>query len=112
MDNSYPEGLQNTIVDIFDMVLKDGPVLPPHALSQLEPQLFLKIGAKLCSTNGVPVCAVPVYLIPSTELFHGNTISRLEGPRVPVQPPSLFLAHQQDLSKKSVLILSVCAQCT
>ena len=36
MDNEYPEGLHNIIVIIFDMVLKDVPVITPHTLSQLE----------------------------------------------------------------------------
>ena len=35
LDNAFPEGLHNIIVDIFNVVLKYVPVLPPHALFRL-----------------------------------------------------------------------------
>ena len=36
LDNVHPKGLHNIIVHIYYMLLKDGPVLPPHYLSQLK----------------------------------------------------------------------------
>ena len=74
MENAYPEGIHNIIVHIFDVVLKDRPVLPPYTLSQLKPQILIKVGATIHSTDGgVPVCVTYVYLRPSPELPHNHT---------------------------------------
>ena len=54
MENAYPEGIHNIIVHIFDVVLKDRPVLPPYTLSQLKPSLFLKVGAMFRSSDSFP----------------------------------------------------------
>ena len=68
--------------------MKDGSVLPPHALSQLEPQLFLKVGAIFFSTDRISVRVAHVYLIPSPELLHSQNLIRPEVPCAPSQPPS------------------------
>ena len=91
LDNTYPEGLHNIIVHIFDVVLKYGLVLPPNSISILKPELLLKVCAKLCSTDGVLCCVVTVYIVPSPELFHGNTISRPEVPLIPSVTSNLLL---------------------
>ena len=36
-ENAYPKGLQNIIVDIFDVVLKDRTVIPTHAIYHIKP---------------------------------------------------------------------------
>ena len=43
-DNEYPEGIHNTIVGIFEVVLKDEPVLFPYALAQIKLQIFIEFG--------------------------------------------------------------------
>ena len=37
MEDDYPIGIHNVIVDIFNTVLKGVPMLPPHELPQLKP---------------------------------------------------------------------------
>ena len=43
LEYSNPLMFHNFIANIFYMVLEGAPVLPPHALLQIEPQLFLKV---------------------------------------------------------------------
>ena len=40
LEDSDSEGFHNVIVNIFYMVLEDAPMYLPHALTQLEPNLF------------------------------------------------------------------------
>ena len=53
IENADPEWLQNIIVDIFHMFLEGVPMIPLHALSQLEPQLLLEVGAILQSSEQI-----------------------------------------------------------
>ena len=41
LDNAYPIGLQNIIMGVFSMVLKDGTLFPLHAIPYIKTQLFL-----------------------------------------------------------------------
>ena len=43
LEDSDSEGFQNVTVNIFDMVLEGAPMFLPHALPQLEPNIFLKV---------------------------------------------------------------------
>ena len=43
VDNYDTEYIHNIIENIFEVVLKDAPVIPPHHLYQLEPKLLLKV---------------------------------------------------------------------
>ena len=75
LDNVYPEDIQNIILDVLEMILKYLLVLPTHALSQIEPQLLLKVGATFCSSGGVSCPVSSVHLGPSPLLFHGNNLN-------------------------------------
>ena len=44
---SDPERFHYFIVNIFDVVLVGAPVIPPHALPQLKPNIFLKVTAPI-----------------------------------------------------------------
>ena len=87
---------------IIIIILKYGPVIPPHAPIQLESQLFFKVGATFISTDGVPIRIAPVYLIPGPEFFHGHTLSRPGGIYVPVQPHSCLFSYPKYLSKQFI----------
>ena len=91
LENAYPGGLKNIILDVLVMVVKYLMVLPPHDISQLKPQLFIKVGATLLSADGVSCRFVPVYLGPSPEMFHGHTICQSKSTRIYIQPPSQLL---------------------
>ena len=49
VDNADPEWYHKFIVNIFDMVLEGAPMLPPHALFQLEPNIFLEVATLIPS---------------------------------------------------------------
>ena len=74
LENAYPKGLKDSIVDLLDMILKYGLVFFPHNLSQLETQLLLKVGATFRYADRVSCPVASVHIGPSLELFHGNTI--------------------------------------
>ena len=79
MDNAYPEGLHNIIVDVFDVVLKYGNLLPPYTLSQLKPSLFLKVGAMFRSSDSFPAVSWPLTF---DQVHNFSTITLLFTPRV------------------------------
>ena len=72
LENADSESISNVIVDVFDVVLESWPVFPPHAPSQLKPQLLLKVGALLRYTDRFYQFVYSANLGPSLELFHGN----------------------------------------
>ena len=43
LEDDDSEGFQNFIVNIFDMVLEYAPMFLPHAITQLEPNIFIEI---------------------------------------------------------------------
>ena len=47
LDNYNSEGFHNVIVNIFDMVLEDSPMLFPHAITKLKTNLSLKSEASV-----------------------------------------------------------------
>ena len=56
LEDADSEGFQNFIVSIFDMVLEDALMFLPHALPQLEPNIFLKFDAPVRAQVSTPVC--------------------------------------------------------
>ena len=44
-ENYDTDWFHNIIANIFQVVLVDAPVIPPHRLSQLEPKLLLEVNA-------------------------------------------------------------------
>ena len=94
LDHSYPKGIHNIILGVFDMVLKDGPVIPPHVFPQLKPQPFLEVGKLLFSSHHHAINIVFVYLDPSPELLHSYTLSFSKGPLIPCILPSRLLEPQ------------------
>ena len=69
-ENSDTEWLHNAISNIFEVVLKDGPLLPPHRLSQLEATLLLEVDALVQSQVGIPVIISSVTLRPIPEVIY------------------------------------------
>ena len=49
LENEDPERFHNVIVNIFDIVLKGAPMIPPHDLAQIELNIFLKVAAHIRS---------------------------------------------------------------
>ena len=70
-DNSDTEWFQNIIANVFQVVLVEASVLPPHALPQLEPNILLKVGTFIKSHVGIPVISNTVTLLPGPKVFHG-----------------------------------------
>ena len=66
-ENYDTEGLHNIIVNVFEVVLEYSTALPPHALSQLEPNILLRVDTLVQSQIGIPVVVKPIFLIPSSE---------------------------------------------
>ena len=44
-ENSNSEGFHNIIVNVFDVILEYALILPLYALSQLKPNLLIKVDA-------------------------------------------------------------------
>ena len=44
-EDTYTEGFQNIIANIFQVVLVNAPVISPHEFPQLEPTPTLKVNA-------------------------------------------------------------------
>ena len=55
MDNSEMEGFHNITVNLFDVILEYSPMLTPHAVSQVKPNLLLKVNALVQSQIFIPV---------------------------------------------------------
>ena len=70
-ENSDTEWFQNIIANSFQVVLVDALVIPPHALSQLEPKLLLVVESFINSQVGIPVISSTAFLIPSPEVVSG-----------------------------------------
>ena len=58
------------------MVLEVAPMFFPHDISQLEPQLLLKLGTTLRSSEQISHSVDSVHLGPIPELFHGHILRR------------------------------------
>ena len=60
LEKSKSKGLHNIIVNIYDKVLEDALMFLPHALPQLEPNIFIKVYAPFHSRVSIPVYANPI----------------------------------------------------
>ena len=86
-DSYDTEGLHNIIVNVFEVVLEYSTALPPHALSQLEPNILLKVDALFHSEVGIPVVSKSITLIPSLEV---SVNISFKSPRVHLSPVISF----------------------
>ena len=68
-ENSDTEWFHNIIVNLFLVVREYTVVLPPNSLSQLKPNILLKLDSLFQSWVGILVVVKPVTLIPSPEAF-------------------------------------------
>ena len=96
VDNPDTEWLHNVIANIFEVALKDAPVLPTHITPQLEPKLLLKVDAlvqyQICTTvisNSVP-------LIPNPEVLYIQLFQIDEVPLVSCEILFRLLALQHN----------------
>ena len=70
-DNYDSEGFHNIIVNLFDVILKFATMLPPHALSQLEPNILLVVDALVQSNVVITFVVKPIFLSLSPKLLRG-----------------------------------------
>ena len=70
-DNPDTEWINNIIANVFQVVLVDTLVLPPHALTQLEPKLIIKVDSFIKYQVGIPVIYNIVNLCPSPKVVSG-----------------------------------------
>ena len=61
MENTYPKGFDNIIVNVFHMILKGLSVLP---INTLEPKPLLKVFVTTFLTDWITVVFQPVLIIP------------------------------------------------
>ena len=85
LEYDYPEGLKDSIVDIFHMVLEGTPVFPPHALSQFKLQLLLVVLAEVFSHDWIPVRVQTVRLGSNPKVFHTSILFNTKGPIITVK---------------------------
>ena len=69
--NSDIEGFHNTISNVYQVVMVDAPVLPPHAFPQLKPNLLIEAYTFIKSQVGIPVISNTLFLRPSPEIVRG-----------------------------------------
>ena len=55
LEDAKYKGFQNVIVNILDMVLEDTLTFFPHALPQVEPNLFIKSNEPLHARVSIPI---------------------------------------------------------
>ena len=96
MENTDPERFYNFIVNIFDVVLEGASMLPPHAILQLKPNIFLKVDVPVSARVSIPVCANPIYIHPSLELLHSHILHLTKHPLISRNTPRSFIAVRQD----------------
>ena len=81
-ENSDTEWFHNIIVNVFQVVLLEASVIPPHALTQLEPNFLLETNTFIKSQVGIPVISNTVTLHPSPEVVHGYLLHHAKGPLI------------------------------
>ena len=84
-------------MNIFDVILGYIPMLLPHDLPQLKPNLFLKADELIHEQVSIPVSDNPIYLCPRPEFLCGYIFSLAKSPMVSRKIIHLFLAFRQDL---------------
>ena len=75
-ENSDTEWFHNIIANVFQVVLVDASVIPPHALTQLEPKLLIEVDAFIKSQVVIPIIPNYVFILPSPEVVRGYKIKR------------------------------------
>ena len=70
-ENSDTEWFHNIIVNVFQVVLIDAPVLPPHEFPQLEKNIPLKVDAFTKFQLIMPIIFNAVFLCPTPEIVRG-----------------------------------------
>ena len=96
LEDADSEWFYNVIVNIFDVFLEDAPVIFPHALPQLKPNIFLKFNAYVPPQVNTPQYVVTIFLHPIPELIHGNIFPCAEHPLIPRNTLLRLLAFHQD----------------
>ena len=69
LENYDPESFHNVIANIFELVLKDVPVLHPLSLYQLEPNILLVVDSCFQSQFSIPFIIKSVTFFPSPEVL-------------------------------------------
>ena len=97
LDNYDPERFHNVIANIFDVVLVGAMMLPPHALPQLEQNMFIKFVAPNRSQIHITRCILSISFCQSLELFRGDILRFSQCPQIPRYPLLQLCASHQDL---------------
>ena len=63
-------GFTISFANVFEVVLEYATVLPPHAISQIEPNIPLEVYALAQYQVGIPVVIKPLFLIPILESIY------------------------------------------
>ena len=95
-ENSDTEWFHNIIVNLFQVVLVDALVLPPHALSQLKLNPPLEVDAFIKYQLGIPVISNTVFLPQSLEVVHGYLPQRAGVPLTSCKIPRRLLTLYQN----------------
>ena len=64
VENYDTKGFNNIISNVFQVVMLDAPVIPPHSFPQLEPKLLLEVDAFIKSQVDIPVIPNTVFIHP------------------------------------------------
>ena len=94
-DNSGTEWLHSVILNIVEVFLKDSPVLPPHSLSEIEPNLLLRVDVLFQSQICIPVVSKSIFFCPIPEVICRYPFQLAKGPLVSCEILCLLLAFQQ-----------------
>ena len=102
LEDFYFEGFHNIIANILHVVLLDTPMLPPHALPQLEPQLSLEVDTLLNSK-------VRMSAITSGIRLHSSPKSSVDSPFISPKfhsSPASYFADRLHFTRTSWYFLS------
>ena len=83
LDNSDPGGFHNVIVNIFYVVLEGSLVPLPHVLTQLEPNISIKVNASITSQLHIPWAVISISLCLSPDFLHSNNLCWSQRPLIP-----------------------------
>ena len=69
MDNAYPKGILDIVVNILHMVLEGSPLIYPHSFSRVKPKLYFSKSLQLSyPLIGSPSESNP-YCLSQTQIF-------------------------------------------
>ena len=77
LEYAQPKEFHDVIVNEFNVKFKGGLVLPPHAISQLEPRFLFEFIEAFLPTDQDLVSISNIYVIAITEVFHAYILSQL-----------------------------------